>query len=125
MLSPVLTLNCSCDEALQRSSQSLAQAGLRVIQTFDLHMARHTLEDCLCPHHGTSACDCQMLVLLVYGDAAEPATLILHGNDGHTSLSIVDSPDQKTNSLTLTAIKRTLEEKPPLQTVNRVTPIHP
>ena len=113
MLSPFLTLNCSCDVALQWSSQNLMQDGLRVMQTFDLHTARHALEDCPCPHHGTSECDCQMFVLLVYGEALEPATLILHGNDGQTWLSIVETPNQKKNANTVTAIKNALEGKLP------------
>jgi len=115
MLSPFLTLNCSCDEALQWSSQNLMQNGLRVMQTFDLHTARHALEDCPCPHHGTSECDCQMLVLLVYGEAVEPATLILHGNNGQAWLSIVKTPNQKTNTETVTAIQNALEGKLPAQ----------
>ena len=120
MLSPFLTLNCSCDEALQWSSKNLMQSGLRVMRTFDLHTARHALENCPCPHHGTSECDCQMLVLLVYGEALEPATLILHGNDGQTWFSIVDTPSQKTNANTVTAIKSALEEKLPARISNRV-----
>ena len=120
MLSPFLTLNCSCDEALQWSSKNLMQSGLRVMQTFDLHTARHALEDCPCPHHGTSECDCQMLVLLVYGETLEPATLILHGNDGQTCLSIVETPNQKTNANTLATIKNALEEKLPARISNRV-----
>ena len=115
MLSPFLTLNCSCDEALQWSSQNLMQNGLRVMQTFDLHTARHALEGCPCPHHGTSECDCQMLVLLVYGEAVEPATLILHGNNGQAWLSIVKTPNQKTNTETVTAIQNALEGKLPAQ----------
>jgi len=119
MLSPFLTLNCSCDEALRWSSQHLTKSELRVIQTFDLYAARHALRDCPCPHHGTSDCDCQMLVLLVFGEAVEPVTLILHGNNGQTWLSIVEAPDQKSNSKTAAAIKNALERKPPAQISNR------
>ncbi|MDP1713321.1 MAG: hypothetical protein Q8L41_01125 [Anaerolineales bacterium] len=119
MFSPFLTLDCSCDEALQWSSQNLMKSGLRVMRTFDLHTARHALKDCPCPHHGTSACDCQMLVLLVYGEALEPVTLILHGNDGQTWLSIADTPNQKTNIKTVAAIKNALEGKLPARISNR------
>jgi len=91
VLSPFLKLNCTCEDASQRSSRILAQNGLRVIQTFDLHDARHEMDDCPCPYHGTSKCDCQMIVLLVYGEAIEPTTLILHGNDGQTWLSFVEN----------------------------------
>ncbi len=64
------------------------------MQTFDLHDARHELDDCSCPYHGTSKCDCQMIVLLVYGEATKPTTLILHGNGGQTWLSFADNPSQ-------------------------------
>lgn len=112
MLSPFLTLNCSCDDALQWSSQNLTRNGLRVMQTFDLHTARHALEDCPCPNHGTSECDCQMLVLLVYGKASEPATLILHGNDGKTWFSIVNNSSQGAEASVRSAIEKALQLNP-------------
>ncbi len=120
MLSPFLTLDCSCDEALQWSSQNLMQNGLRVMRTFDLHTVRVGLHDCPCPNHGTNECDCQLVVVLVYGKAAEPATLILHGNDGQTWCSIADTPNQKTNITTVAAIKNALEGKLPARFPNRI-----
>ena len=108
-LSPFLTLNCSCDEALRWAGQNLMQSGLRVVQTFDLHSARHALEDCPCPHHGTDQCDCQMVVLLVYANAAEPATLILHGNDGQTWLLLAEHPDQPVSKDAILGIRQALE----------------
>lgn len=120
LLSPFLTLNCSCDEALEWSSQNLTKIGMRVIQTFDLLAARHTVEDCPCPHHQTSECNCQMLILLVYGDEAEPTTLILHGNDGLTWVSIVAVPNQEINVNTEAAIKQALNVKLPTQISSRV-----
>lgn len=112
MLSPFLTLKCSCDEALLWTKKQLSQSGLRVMQTFDLHTARHTLEDCPCPHHGTNACDCQMFVLLVYGEVVEPVTLILHGNDGQTWLSIVNNSLQYADASIRSAIERALQLNP-------------
>lgn len=119
-LSPFCTINCSCDETLQWTKIQLSQAGLRAMQTFDLHTARHTLEDCPCPHHGTGACDCQMVVLLIYGEENNPSTLILHGNDGQTWLSIAETPEQRTNAKTITAIRNVLERKLPAQTSKRL-----
>lgn len=86
--SPFLSVNRPCDEALQWTMKQLSQAGLRPIQTFDLHTARGGAHDCPCPKHGMKECDCQWVVLLVYGKAAEPVTLILHGNGGQTGISI-------------------------------------
>ena len=41
--SSFLTVDMACDEALQMAKQKLSQAGLRALQTFDLHAARHPL----------------------------------------------------------------------------------
>lgn len=84
---PFLIVEQSCDTAMQWATQRLVEAGLRSVRTFDLQDARSGSHDCSCPHHGTEKCDCQMVVLLVYGVDNEPETLILHGSDGKTRLS--------------------------------------
>ena len=93
------------------------------MQTFDLHTARIGYHDCPCPYHETSECDCQLVVMLVYGKTEDvstlptvvntsPVTLILHGNDGQTWLSIADGPHQRTDTKLVTEIKRVLEKVP-------------
>lgn len=37
--------------------------------SFDLPSVLTTPTGCICPHHGTDPCDCQMVVMLVYGTA--------------------------------------------------------
>lgn len=113
VLNPFLSLNYPSDQALIWLKEKLAATSLRVVQTFDLHSARRGLEDCPCPHHGTEQCDCQMIVLLIYGNAAEPATLILHGNNGQTWLSITEHPDQRLSQAAVRAIRRALESQGP------------
>ena len=121
-ISPFLSVNHSCDETLQWTKEQLLQADSRPVQTFDLHTARVGLHDCSCPNHGTNECDCQMVVLLVYGKAEDvstlpmvvntsPATLILHGNDGQTWLSIADNPRQEVDAKLITSIQQALEIK--------------
>lgn len=112
-ISPFLSINQSCDEALQWARKKLLQADLRPIQTFDLHTARLAMHDCPCPNHGTEDCDCQMVILMVYGKTAEPATLILHGNDGQTWVSIAETPNQKKSTSITTAIRNALDGKQP------------
>jgi len=118
-ISPFLSINRSCDKALQWTNKQLSRANLRVVQTFDLHAARVGLHDCSCPNHGTDECDCQMVVLLVYGKTEDvstlpavvntsPATLILHGNDGQTWLSFADGPHQASDTKLFTEIKQAL-----------------
>jgi hypothetical protein len=50
-----------------------------------------------------------MIVLLVYGKPAEPVTLILHGNDGQTWLSVTDTPALRTDKSLLTSIRQALD----------------
>lgn len=122
-VSPFLSVNHSCDEAMQWVNEKLLQAGLRSVQTFDLHTARIGLHDCPCPYHGTNECDCQLVVMLVYGKTGDvsmlptvlntsPVTLILHGNDAQTWLSIADGPHQRNDAKLITEIKRVLEKVP-------------
>jgi hypothetical protein len=113
-ISPFLSINHSCDEALQWTRQQLSQAGLRAVQTFNLHTARLAMHDCPCPNHGTEECDCQMVVVLVYGKVAEPVTLILHGNDGQTRVSIANDPQQRVDAKTMMLIQQVFEVKAPI-----------
>lgn len=108
-----LIVDLPCDVALQTAKKKLSQANLRALQTFDLHAtrARHTQQDCPCPNHGTAECDCQMVVLMVYGETAEPATLILHGSDGQTRFSIADDSSQRVDKKLIFSIKEALDIK--------------
>ncbi len=108
-ISPFLSVNYPCDQALTWTREQLSQAGLRPVQTFDLHAARAALHDCSCPNHGTEKCDCQMVVLLVYGNVIEPVTLILHGNDGQTWLSFGNRLLQPADEVIRSAIENILQ----------------
>jgi hypothetical protein len=110
-ISPFLTFYCPCDETLPRVSQQLTEAGLRPVQTFNLHSAMMGTHGCSCPNHGTEECDCQMVVLLVYGEAAEPVTLLLHGNSKQTWVSIADSILQHPDPQLQITIQRALGQQ--------------
>ncbi len=109
MLSPFLSLNYSCDDSLVWLKKRLGKARLRVVQTFNLHTARMGVHDCPCPNHGTEECDCQMVIVLVYGDATEPVTLVLHGNNGQTWLSLVNTSAQRVTPSLQESIERALQ----------------
>ncbi len=94
-MSQLLTIEYTCDKAVRWATESLESAGLRIANSFDLQSARAALSHCTCPHHGTAVCDCQMVVLLVYGADGSPATLVAHGHDGQTWLSLVETPEQR------------------------------
>lgn len=108
IFSPFLSIDRSCEETLNWSKEQLIQVGLRPVQTFDLHTARIGLHNCPCPNHGTDECDCQMVVLLVYGEAEQPETLILHGNGGTTWLSITNNIVSNTTESVAECILNTL-----------------
>jgi len=108
---PFLSINQSCEDAIQWAKEELIQAGLHPVQTFDLHTARIALQDCPCPNHGTNECDCQMVVILVYDDSDKPETLILHGNGEGTWLSVTDTLLSHANDSLVEIIKNTLSGK--------------
>lgn len=79
--------------------ERLRNLGLQTTITFDLQAARRGHSDCACPHHGTERCDCQMVVILVYGqDRSQPVSLVVHSHEAITQLSFVDSPQQPINA---------------------------
>jgi hypothetical protein len=43
---------------------------------------------CPCPHHRGDLCACQRVALRLYKPARKPFTLVVHGKDGHTNLSL-------------------------------------
>ncbi|RPI26229.1 MAG: hypothetical protein EHM70_19230 [Chloroflexota bacterium] len=91
----------------------LSDAGLQIIQSFDLQAARSAHSTCSCPHHGTERCNCQMAVLLVYDLAGEPSTgpitLVVHGRDGTTEVALVVNPSQAGNAGLVNAIREALD----------------
>lgn len=110
-MNELLVLQQECDQAAQAVAQQLAGCGLKVVRSFDLRqagklpatgvagmnkqLALAPPAGCRCAHHGAEPCDCQMVVMLVYGPAEAPATLVAHGHDGVTWFTLVDIPEQR------------------------------
>ena len=88
---PILYLHQPCDDAVQDFVKRMNRAGLYAIRTFDLHDTRNRETPCSCPHLGTAQCDCQMVVILVYSEDDRPASVVVHGHDGQTWFSLVES----------------------------------
>ncbi len=87
---PILYIQQPWDDAVPYFVERMQQSGLQVIRTFDLHETRVGEINCTCPNHGTEKCDCQMVVLLVYGKENQPASLVAHGHNGQTWFSMVE-----------------------------------
>lgn len=49
---------------------------------------------CTCPHHAGN-CDCDLVVLLVYGTEQPPATIVAHSHNGKTWFSLADGPSER------------------------------
>jgi hypothetical protein len=107
-LIPFLVLDQTCEQVLAWINGKLTHAGFRVVQTFDLHVARLAHPNCPCPHHGTDGCNCQMIVVLVYGKQGDPATLVIHGQEEGASLSLGIPVDAHSNQPLELAIRRVL-----------------
>ena len=112
-LSPFLVLEKTCDQALIWANHELYTAGFRVVQTFDLQVARLAHADCTCPQHGEAECNCQMVVLLVYRKQEEPATLIFHGQENKTWISSAAPVGRHNNQQLQTAIRHILSPPNP------------
>lgn len=107
-LIPLVALDQPGDHVLAWLRRQLTTDGYRVVLTFDLQVARSANTGCTCPHHGSAECDCQMAVLLVYGKVGDPASVVLHSQDGQTWLSLVDAAPERGNQHIEAAIRRIL-----------------
>jgi hypothetical protein len=105
---PFLILEQPCNEATAWVIRQVSGAGLQVLRTFDLQDARHDPTECPCSHHGTDRCDCQMVVLLIYGGDNQPVSLVAHSHHGKTWFSLVDTPQQRTDPRMQRAILQAL-----------------
>ncbi len=92
------------EEAITRATERLTQAGLKVVRSFDLQSACADRPGGVCPHHGTAPCNCQLAVLLIYGQADAPVVLMAHGYDNQTGFSVVDIPQQRADPQVAAAI---------------------
>ncbi|HLO14683.1 MAG TPA: hypothetical protein VK206_07640 [Anaerolineales bacterium] len=114
-LMPFLVLDKTCDQALSWVNEQLSSASLRTVQTFDLQVARLAHPECTCPHHGEAECNCQMVVLLVYRKQEDPATLIIHGQENKSWISLAAPINRHNNRQLEIAIRHVLT--PPLPDV--------
>ena len=90
--------NRSCQECIQSLTAHLKAQGLQVEHSFDLQSARRAHPECGCPHHGQDACNCQMVVLLVYGEGERPVSIVIHGDNQGTDFILEKTPGTVTNS---------------------------
>src|SRR5512147_599620 len=107
-LLPFLVVDETCEQVQAWVIQKVTDAGFRAVQTFDLQIARLAHPECPCPHHGTDQCNCQLIVLLVYAKQRDPATLVIHGQDGKAWLSLTGPMGNHSNQQLEAALRRAL-----------------
>ena len=94
----LVTIQVNCDEATAQAVQLLSSVGLQAVRSFDLRSARMAHAECTC----------QFVVLLVYEQGSAPMSLVVHGHDGKTWLSLVDTPQQPADMKLVTKIAQAL-----------------
>lgn len=108
MISPFVSVPRSCDETVTWLERRLRRYGLEVTQIVDVKGARLSMEGCPCPHHGTQACDCEVVVAVVYGRTPLPASLMLHGSGSRTWISLVTRAEGNADPGMVSLIQRVL-----------------
>ena len=82
-----LTVAGTSEATILAVNAVLGRQGIRVVRSFDLRQAITAHEDeCQCPYHGTIHCTCQFVVLLAYGDDADPVVITAHTHADATHL---------------------------------------
>lgn len=103
---PLRIIDLQCSKFVEPLKKGFTDSGLWAFQSFDLQSTRALHEGCTCAYHGTSQCNCQLVVLLVYRAHGDPITLVLDGRDEQTYLFIVDDKGPAIRSATREVIER-------------------
>ncbi len=85
---PLFVVPQNCDQVIDQISQQLASAGFQTFPTFNL---KTTLPADRCCDTPPERCECQVVILLVYGKEDPPFTLSLFGEKGTTTVAMNDN----------------------------------
>ena len=103
-----LALPLAWEQVVSEITRLLSGAGLQVVRSFDLHSTRAARLGYTCPYHGEEGCNCQLIVLLVYGQDRSPISLVIQGRDQQTWVSVVNRPGQRVEARQETLVLRAL-----------------
>ena len=90
-----LTFDTGEQDVIPEVFSALTQHGLPVMRSFDLRAAQTGSAACACHPQGLSLCECQLVVLLVYGHAPEPLTLFVSGCGGQTEIRVAQEASMR------------------------------
>lgn len=106
---PILILEIPCSNAISWVVGQIKQADLRVVLTFELPAASNKRTDFLNSEQVKDPCDCQIVVMLVYGESEQPASLVAHSHNGRTWFTLVDTPQQRADPRLENVIRQALQ----------------
>ncbi len=98
MISACVSVSRSCRETVAWLEQRLWEDGLEVTQILDASRARLAME----------GCDCETIVLVVHGRSRFPGSLILHGSNGHTWVSLAERAEGNADPSMVSLIQHAL-----------------
>ncbi|MBL8095274.1 MAG: hypothetical protein JNL73_13985 [Anaerolineales bacterium] len=90
-----LTFDTGGQDVIPEVFSALRQHGLPVMRSFDLRTAQTGAAACACHPQSLSLCECQLVVLLVYGHAPEPLTLFVSGCGGQTEIRVAQEASMR------------------------------
>jgi hypothetical protein len=82
-----------CEALYEWIDRHLEEQGLSVIRSFDLERARQSQSECSCPPPAVNVSHSEMIIFHVYKNSDLLATFVLHGQDGSSTLSMVEYQD--------------------------------
>jgi hypothetical protein len=94
-------------------TRTLQRQGFEALKSFDLQMARKSMtsnEAIPCPHHGTAACTCQYLVLQITRRGRIFTSIVVHGHDRVTNVSMPDSADDASEQAVMDLVGEALRD---------------
>jgi hypothetical protein len=82
-----------CEALYKWIDLRLKEQGLIVVRSFDLDRARQSQQECNCPMTEVNDPHSEMIIFHVYKNLDLLATFVLHGQDGFSTLSMVEYQD--------------------------------
>jgi hypothetical protein len=98
------------EAAARNATAALSRRGFHVVRSFDLRTAVAGHGQCACPHHGTTQCACQYVVLLAYGSGGAPVVVTAHSSDAVAEMLVINDANAPCEPAVSKAVEAALAE---------------
>lgn len=112
--SPILVINQTCVKTMQWVTDLIHSAGMKLLCTFDLQVARQKHFECVCPEYVEKPCNCQMMVFMIYQANNPPISLVGYGNAHQTALYVIDTRERNPDPHMLEKLRHLLSQDVPV-----------